>query len=155
MNKSLFVLIICLCFEMTGGCSGGPAKPAGFPKLYPVTLVLTQDGKPLAEATATLIPEDKSLKWGSGGFSDAEGKIELKTGNGFAGVPIGKFKVAVTKTITEGMAASPDEAGDPKTYTLVEKIYTEPATTTLTLDVTAESKELTLDVGKNVKIRVN
>lgn len=115
---------------------------------------MTQEGKPLTEATVTLIAEDKSIKWGTSGFSNTEGKIELKTA-GFIGVPAGKFKAVVVKTDAEGVPTSPDEAGDPKVYTLVEKIYTNPLTTPLVLDITAETKELTLDVGKAVKIRIN
>jgi hypothetical protein len=63
--------------------------------------------------------------------------------------------VVVTKTVSEGIPATPDESGDPKTYTLVEKIYTNPNTTPLILEITPETKELVQDVGKAVKIRID
>jgi hypothetical protein len=155
MNKSFFVWIFCCVCLVVAGCSNGnTTKPEGFPILYPVTLIMTQEGKPLTETTVTLIAEDQSMKWGTSGFSNAEGKIKLKTG-GFIGVPVGKFKIVVTKTVSEGVLDSRDEAGDSKVYTLVEKIYTDPLTTPLTLDVTAQTREFTLDVGKAVRIRIN
>ncbi|MDR3198622.1 MAG: hypothetical protein LBU34_12210 [Planctomycetaceae bacterium] len=157
MNQ-LFLFFIsifcCLCFTIAGCSDKDSAKPEGFPTLYPVTLLLTQEGKPLTETTVTLISENQSLKWGTSGFSDAEGKIELKTG-GFVGVPVGKFKAVVTKTISEGDLNSRDEIGEVKIYTLVEKIYTDQMTSPLILDVTPETKKLTLDAGKAVKIRIN
>jgi hypothetical protein len=155
MNRLFFVLIFCCGFSGVIGCSdGNPKKPEGFPTLYPVTLILTQEGKPLTETTVTLIVQDQSTKWGTSGFSNTEGKIELKTA-GFIGVPASKYKVVITKTVSEGIPTTPDESGDPKTYTLVEKIYTDPNTTPLTLEITPETKDVTLEVGKAVKIRID
>ncbi|MDR1269469.1 MAG: hypothetical protein LBK82_08085 [Planctomycetaceae bacterium] len=154
MNRLFFVLVFCCGFSGVIGCSdSNPKKPEGFPTLYPVTLILTQEGKPLAETTVTLIAKNKS-KWGSSGFSNTDGKVELKT-NGFIGVPAGQFNIVVTKTISEGMPTTPDETGNPKTYTLIEKIYTDPNTSPLTLEVTSETKDVTLETGKAVKIRID
>jgi hypothetical protein len=154
MNRLLSVLIFCcVCFGVAGCSNNNIPKPKDLPTLYPVILTLTQEGKPLTETTVTLIAEDQS-KWGTSGFSNANGKIELKTA-GFIGVPVGKYKVVVVKTVSEGVPTSPDEPGNPKTYTLVEKNYTNPNTTPLTLEITPETKELVLDVGKAVKIRID
>jgi hypothetical protein len=155
MNRLLSVLIFCFGFLGVAGCSNNNIpKPEGFPDIYPVTLTMTQEGKLLTGTTVTLVAQDQSTKWGTSGFSNTEGKIELKTA-GFIGVPAGKYKVVITKTVSEGIPTTPDESGDPKTYTLVEKIYTDPNTTPLTLEITPETKDVTLEVGKAVKIRID
>ena len=92
-------LFICLLsFGFVWGC--GPKLPDGMPKLYPVTLKVTQEGTPLEGATVVLA--GGADVWTATGITDAQGLTILHTEGRYPGVPEGTFKVSVTKTISEG-----------------------------------------------------
>jgi len=59
------------------GC-GGEKKPVGFPPIYPVTLHVTQEGKPLEGASVALVAPDGSVPWVVGGTTDADGNVKLR-----------------------------------------------------------------------------
>ncbi|QDS95209.1 hypothetical protein FF011L_40020 [Roseimaritima multifibrata] len=153
---------------MTLGC--GELRPDGFPDLYPVTLVVTQDGEPLADAMVSLYPENSSLtRWPVGGMSDASGNVELVTYGKYEGVPAGIFKVMVNKTVHEGdpipespaADASPAEraaydraikTGSRESFQVVQKEFRTADKTSLTVTVSPDAENsYTLDVGAAVK----
>jgi len=150
MILSGLVLIVPLIL----GCDKRP-MPEGLPKLYPLTLDLFQNGQPLAEATVSLYPMDSTSKWSSGGFSDDSGRAVIVTHGGFDGAPVGKYKVAVVKSIVEGAPESMDDQGNSQSFSLIESQYTNRNTTPLEIEVQSGKNSLRLDVGKVVKIKRN
>ena len=145
------------------GC--GKKKPEGMPDLEPVTLTVTQDGAPCADAQINLLSLDPSNKWTSGGTTDALGVVALATHGQYKGVPVGKYKVSVFKKVGEGTPPPPlptDEASEKayndyyesgQTYDLfclIEKKYTDFKTTPLEIEVVKGKNELTVDVGAPV-----
>ncbi len=72
------------------GCDSGP-------KLVPVTGTVTIDGKPLDGANIAFAPEPGNEYPAQGtDVTSAEGNYKLST-NGRAGLPPGKYKVAISK----------------------------------------------------------
>jgi len=159
MKQSL-TLFSCLSILLIAGC-GGAERPAGMPPLHPTTLTFTQGGVPLAGASVTLSPQDAAnTQWSLGGATDSKGVLNVQT-QGFNGAPEGTFKIAVTKTETEGTAAatessdlggaSPAAGGGSKSFHLVEAKYRSTGTTDLVLEVTAGRNSQTFDLGPAVR----
>jgi len=161
--KKLFLILFFVAFV---SCTQ-QSTPDGLPKLVPVTLTITQEGVPLADAMVSLI--DPNVPFMVGGTTDADGHVVLHTHGQYKGAPLGKFKVRVVKTDTDQRSHGPppDLRGPeldswhkenaknanqppPKTYSLVEKQYTDPNTTPLELDITGPLTQ-TLDVGKAIR----
>jgi len=160
LGKLRFVALLALlgticCMQ---GCTGGDSKPEGLPDLHAVTLTVTQDGSPLAGASVQLVPADPSSnKWVSGGTTDADGNAEIKTHGKFPGAPAGKYKVTISKTLTEDLNPEAD-ANDPmaekktKIYDLVDLKFGAAATTTAEIEVVAGSNSPEpIDVGAAIK----
>ena len=125
---SIFILALL-------GCS--KPRPEGLPKLYPVTLQFTQGGEPCVEAAVSLIPEPGS-PWGSGGITDANGRVTLHTHGKYPGIPAGNYKITVSKIESEFVGPTPQGMGDiqaSNAYSLIDSIYTLPSTTTLAIEV--------------------
>ncbi|MBY0228069.1 MAG: carboxypeptidase-like regulatory domain-containing protein, partial [Gemmataceae bacterium] len=78
-------------------------------KLVPAEGTITLDGKPLANANVTFVPEKGPSPVGT---SDAQGKFKLTTGNK-AGAPAGTYKVMVSLN-TEGSKDGPPTGPDAK-----------------------------------------
>lgn len=152
------------------GC-GGQKLPPGMPKLHKVTITITQENKPLAEAMVTLYQTDG--QWSSQGTTDAGGVIKKFFTNGqYEGVVAGNFKVCVRKVERE-YAIDPKDippeppAGTqenyawrmkyqehripPKEFDLVEAQYIDAKTTPLEIEVTADQREFNFDVGAAVR----
>ena len=126
------------------GCNA-QTRPDGMPTLYPLVLTVIQDGTPLAEARVSLFVETGESTWTVGGTTDASGKTSLLTHGKYPGVPAGKYKVCIFKV--EGLM--------PEEYDLVDVKLKSPITTTLTLEATPGTKNITLDVGKPIRQRLN
>ena len=91
--------IYCVLFALTlsfSGC-GGEQLPPGMPKLYPATLTVMQDGKPLAGARVTMMNTDPEVNWPTGGTTDNNGVIRLMTMGRYNGAPAGTYRVYVSK----------------------------------------------------------
>jgi hypothetical protein len=56
------------------------------------------EGKPLEGALVSCMPEGNE-KWFSGGITNAEGQVLLRTKGRYNGIPLGQFKVIVIKTV--------------------------------------------------------
>ena len=168
MNRTLISFItLSFAFFLTTGC-GGPARPAGMPKLYPASITVIQDGEPLAGALVLLSSEDPELvRWGPTGITDEQGVVVLRTDGKYNGAPLGTFKVVVEKRDRDPhphpeWASLPPENPNyrrydimemaRKNYDLVELHYGSIVDTPLTVEITAKRKNYTVDVGKSVRI---
>lgn len=151
------------------GCAG-PEKPEGMPDLLPVTLVLTQDGTPLAGANVALAPVEQTAgrNWTSGGMTDESGTVVISTYGKFRGAPAGTYKVALRKTKETGPISRDDgpegiaeykqweaehakELAQIKTVSCIEKAYTSAATTPLEITVDQGNTRFELNAGKSVE----
>ena len=167
MNRTFASLItlLLMAFLMTG-CWGEP-RPAGMPKLYPASIVVTQEGTPLEGASVQLFPEDSAnSQWGPGGMTDASGVAELRTNGKYPGAPLGSYKVVVTK---HGFEPHPHPEwadlpeSDPnrwkylqiqeglKAFELVETKYSLLKETPLRVEITAKEKTYPVDAGSKPK----
>lgn len=148
--------IMCLpvALVLLAGCSG-----SNLPKTYPVTGVVTYNGKPVEGAAVTLIPSNDNGR-SAGGETDVNGKFSVKTylspQDQPEGAVAGEYTITVTKLekreLPEGM--KPEEAikvfrdmGPPKQ--LLPKQYGSPNTSELKVTITDTAPEpLTLDLVK-------
>lgn len=159
------ILILPLfCF----GC--GQKLPSDLPRLYPTTLVITQEGKPLGDATITMNAEGS--KWPVTGLTDANGEAKMFVNGMYEGAPEGTYKVIVNKTETEEPdLPPPPENADPqqmmlynesivplmgqlKTFNRVEAVNTAFETTTLSVSIASGTDRYPLDAGKAVRVEV-
>lgn len=142
------------------GCSKDDGRPKDLPPLFPCEITITQDEKPLAQATVSLESSGEvNSVYLPSGITDESGKALIST-YGFKGAPAGKYKVTVRKTIVEDVKQVMDSYGDmvdsPGTdYRVVERKYSDAKATPHELEVTADKKtpKLTFDVGKPIKER--
>ena len=156
-NNQIFRLssavLLCLAFSICG-CDKTP-KPDGLPDLSPLTIAVTQDGSPLAEASVCLNPV--SGTWNAIGKTDATGKVALYTQGRYVGVAEGTYKVTVVKDDTDSSGTPSEASNDPnvfapaQAFSLVEIQYRDIETTPLTLQVSKGQKTATVDVGKAVR----
>ena len=168
MNRTLLSILVLLVTVLMTGC--GEKRPAGMPRLYPVSLTITQEGTPLAGAVVQLIPENSAhAQWGPGGMTDASGVAELRTNGPYKGAPLGKYKVIVTKSEIESPPSPPpkgpgvtrEDVGKYQTmlnrlkaYNYVETQYGSATDTPLHVEITAKVKTYTLDAGKPIKVQI-
>jgi len=134
----LFPIVLCLT---VAGCGGEP-RPDGLPELFPVTLTFTQEGEPCVEAIVTLIPESDS-PWGTGGITDANGRVAVRTHGKFLGAPAGRYRVTISKT--ESGVAGPAPADmftvqTIQTFHLIDPTYADFASTPLIIEVEANRR---------------
>src|SRR5690606_8372893 len=103
MNRKLNFAYASLPWLLASLIGCGESRPEGLPALFPASVTIEQDGKPLSDATVTLVPTDPALaRWPVGGQTDATGTANLKTYMQYEGAPAGSFKVTVNKNITKG-----------------------------------------------------
>jgi len=155
--------VVMLTCSVLFGC-GGKKRPEGLPKLFPLSVKIIQDGRPLPEASVILMSDKPELtRWPSGGVTGADGVVVITT-YGFEGAPEGTFKVVVTKEEVTGGAQSQEEAmkamqgettleGE-QHFSLVADEYANANTTPLSIDVSSSNKEVVeFDVGEAVRVQ--
>ena len=164
--KRIFVIFllsaVCCLPSLFLGC-GGDVRPPGFPKLYPVSLKVMQEGQPLADAAVSLRIADGSMTWSIGGRTNEQGVAELWTHGKFRGAPEGTFKVAVNKVVNEGEDEMNEAAnrGDMaaasriqvNSYSFVKEEYSSVSTTPIEVEITRQSRVIDVDAGAAVKLR--
>ena len=140
------------------------------PPLHPCHVTITQEGKPLEGANVRLHASGAGTKWHSSGMTNASGAADLVTQGQFRGVPEGTYKITVQKEEVVSLA-TPEQlaalekakAENPKWYDgpkikqefwqLVEKDYTLVESTTLEITVSKGQNNVSLDVGKAVRVK--
>ena len=152
-HQSIFVAFVIAITLM--GCN--KQRPDWLPELYPMTVIIMQDGKPLEGASVQLIPSD-SGRFAVSGITDAAGQAALTTSGKYPGAPSGQYKVIVTKTEIEKIGPPPkDEYSSQQIveYHLVETQYGGRKTTPHEIEIISGKNEAkTFDVGKKIREKV-
>ena len=163
MKRLILSLLIIGCL-FSSGC-GDPSRPKDLPKLYPVKLTFTQEGKPLENAMVVLKNVDPSFKWSVMATTDATGLADIVSHGQFFGAPEGQYKITVIKEVQESAkgltpqdenvdpAASVYSRGMITVYTLVEKQYTTEETTPIEITVSRKKADniKSFEVGKSIR----
>ncbi|MDR1960250.1 MAG: hypothetical protein LBQ54_14615 [Planctomycetaceae bacterium] len=106
-----------------------------------------------------LVPIDASgSKYQASSITDERGLAALST-YGFAGVPAGRYKVTIMKTIEGDLKYGKDAYGDnavigSTTYHLVDTKFSSAESSPYEIEITGSKAELTADVGKAIKTKV-
>ena len=144
----LFFLLPLLMVSI--GCNRGPAKPEGFPPLFPCTLTFEQEGSPLSGAVFSLLSvDDPSFKWSVGGITDEAGKAVLTTNGLHRGAPAGKYKITVRKMVVLARTEETLKRAD-----VIDPLLQKAETTTLEIEIAKGDNEKTLEVGKAVSVPI-
>lgn len=171
LTKLLVAAPALLALVAAFGC-GGEKLPAGMPKPVPTTITLTLDGKGLADASVTMIPDSGS--YAAVGKTDASGVAEMKTDGKYKGAVPGSYKVVVgAKDEIDYGELGPPPTGDPaalekwnidveksggmaqfKRYSLVSTEFTDVENTPLTLTVADGKNAETFDLGASAREEV-
>ncbi|MDR2171274.1 MAG: hypothetical protein LBP59_14110 [Planctomycetaceae bacterium] len=157
MRRFLFVTLISSIMLFIG-CSQS-AKPLDFPDLYPCTVIITQEGKPVADAIVEFIRQDAdNTKYVPVQHTNNKG-IAVMTTYGFTGAPAGKYKIIVTKNVEDETVIKDKDTGEiiivsETKYKLIDPAYSDTKTTPLEIEVLKEKNvKQTFDVGKAIKIK--
>ncbi|MDO5554834.1 MAG: hypothetical protein Q4G68_13835 [Planctomycetia bacterium] len=149
-QKFLFVIVL-LIFTICGtACNTGPQKPEDFPDLTSCKLKVTQDGSPTEGIFISALRTDRSREWSIFGVTDANGIATMMTQDKFAGVPEGDYILTMTKQESE---PSDTSVTGETTFILLEKKYTNAATSPLRLTVGSEPVKETYEIGKPVRLK--
>jgi hypothetical protein len=154
--RTFLFLVLSTPLLFQAGCGGGDSgRPADLPKLYPVSITITQGDQPLEGATVTLVSTPPAV-YGTSGTTNASGTAVLRTYS-YDGAPAGDYAVLVKKvgaenqrdvTITEGV---PVMAGG-QSYNYVDARFSTKDGTTLNITVTEKGAKESFDVGAPVRI---
>ncbi|MDR0337421.1 MAG: hypothetical protein LBI18_10055 [Planctomycetaceae bacterium] len=116
--KQFQIFMSLLLVSFLVGCYS--KAPDGFPRVYPATITVTQDGKLLEGAVVILESLTEHTRWSVGGKTDATGSVQPATVQGnhsVVGVPAEDFLV----TITKNPVVEIDQTVDPETLTPQER----------------------------------
>ena len=144
MKRQLFSVVVLLSFLMFGCGHDGPAD---LPRLYPCKIkIVDKSGDAVEDASVVAINSDS--KWASIGQTGSDGIAVLKTNGTYPGVPVGMYKILVTKySVTVTAKSSDPEQGDEVAETLVfDKSFSDESTTPLQLTMEAKSNDVTFTV---------
>jgi len=155
--KKIIISFILVAALMTGCAKDN--RPSDLPPLYPCAITITQDGSPLVGATVHLVPvAAENAKYQASTVTDEKGKAVLTT-YGFDGVPAGRYKVCVWKTVVEGVTQITNSDGElvntlGTEYRTVEREYSDATTTPHEIEITNKKMPPhSFDVGQAVKIQ--
>ena len=152
MDTKIMVLLVALVAILVCGCSK-QLKPDGFPPLYPVSITVIQDGKPLEGALISLHgTENSPLKWGVFGFADRNGRAVLLTHGIHSGAPEGEYIVTVSKQ-EEVEISRRAESTVTEAFSFVEEQYVSKEKSPLRIHIQKKGKKhVEFDVGKPVRV---
>lgn len=150
------VVLFCISLLTLSGCS--EKRPEGMPKLYPCTVSVIQDGKPLSEASISLIPVDSSSRWASGGLTNESGKAEMQIFGKYKGAAPGKYYLCINKTeegpISSDIRQPGSEATEPDIFDLIAPKFGDIDTAQIVEVVENRKNAWTVDVGSAVRILI-
>lgn len=155
--KKVFALVVCALIAL--GCSGckKDQRPADLPEdMTPCKIILTQEGKPLADATVEFAYSTQ-VKYTTSGSTDEKGVATMVT-YGYPGAQQGVAKIVVRKVVTEGASEAEEygESGDSGSdFNVVGAKYRSAETTDLEITIGKENVEETFELGPAVKEPAN
>jgi hypothetical protein len=149
----IFVLVLLIL----NGCSQSIHE--GLPPLYPCSITVIQDGKPLDGANVSLIRQDGEATWIVCGITNSSGVAKIQTQMRYSGAPEGKYNVRISKTVSEGQpklvpsddAEQPLSIGDIPSYFVIDPKYDNVNTTPFEISVTNGKNKKSFDVGQSIK----
>jgi len=153
MNRYTSILLFPLFLFC--GCSDQSSRPSDLPPLFPCTVLILQDGKPLEGAFVEFHAVTEQ-KYQPAAFTDASGNAVILT-YGFSGVPSGTYKVTVIRNIDDDHVYRTDADGEQalvsyNIYKTVEDLYSSVETTPFEIEVISKRVQETFDVGKAIKV---
>jgi hypothetical protein len=90
------------------GCDG---RDPDLPRLVPVAGTVTLDRDPLSGAMVTFVPCGGTRGRGATGYTDEQGRYQLRAPDGHLGVPVGEYRVIVTKLVMPDGSDFPIDSG--------------------------------------------
>jgi len=110
------ILSLLVAFVLVAGCG----KPSNLPPQYPVSGIISLDGKPLPGAGIMFLPRGETRGRGAMAMTDPTGKYTLKTDHGGPGAPEGEYAVTISRVVNRDgtpYVPNPDvaEAGERET----------------------------------------
>lgn len=162
MEKIMMKKILLVTLIVVFGCN--QRLPDNMPRLYPLTVTVTQEGRTLDDATVALTALDEGNPWTSGSRTDKNGVATIRTHGRYDGVPAGKYKVCIKKILVEG-DPPPSEMelfenpgmprGKPQElYHVVPLNFNDPEKTPFEVEVKESSNKCRLEIPETVKIPV-
>ena len=107
LHRQVCFLVLCALVVIAVGCGRDP----NLPPLVPVTGTITLNGKPVEGASVSFIPVGTTRGNGATGYTKAEGKYELVAPGGDKGVPVGEYRVTVSKLVNPDGSPYSGESG--------------------------------------------
>ena len=112
MKPITFLFVLCLCLGCLAGC--GPRFPKDFPKVYPMTVTVTDGDTPLSQVQLMFYRVS-----GGGcavsGSTDANGVAKITTSQGAyakVGIPAGEYVVTVDDIISVDLGLTPEQVAN-------------------------------------------
>ena len=141
--KSGLYLYLALGLWAIAGCG----RPYEGPHLLPVAGSVTLDGKPLSNAAIQFVAAGETKGLGGAALTDGAGKFKVTTPDGaHVGLAAGDYSVVISKLVNpdgSDFIATPDLAPmDANAKELLPSVYSDPAASTLTARVRADSPPL-------------
>ena len=154
--RNITIAFMLTVLSMTG-CSKD-SRPSDLPPLFPCEMTITQAENPLAGASVSLVSLDEAnTKYQAPAVTDGNGRAVLVT-YGFDGIPAGRYKVCVWKTVVEGVTQRTDKDGElvaslGTDYRTVERRYADAKTTPHEVEISGKggATKASFDVGKAIK----
>jgi hypothetical protein len=163
LHKISIVILLFLSFSVPflSGCSSKRVPPQGMPTLYRCSILITQNGQPLADAVVSLHSTSENFPWTINGRTNEKGQAEIFTHGYFKGAPAGDFKVTVDKLETvvpplpEVMPTSESELAklynkreeETKEYRLVDVKFTQTESTPFSINVNKKMGVISLELS--------
>ena len=108
--RTITFLLFAVAIIIQSGC--GQQFPPDWPKTYPTTITVTQDGQPYEGVTLVLTRTENHGSWAVAGITNASGIAEIETSWTHAsakGAPEGTFRVTLSKDVPFERSISDEE----------------------------------------------
>ena len=140
-----FVLVFLVSILIFSGCK---KRPDGLPKLFPVTVQIMSEGKPVTGASVLLFPEDSSSRWAGSAVTDTSGNANIQVLGQYNGTPVGKYTAIVTMVEIDQRGEDQYDAFD-----LIDPKFGDVARPAIQIEVKEEKNNIIQDVGPLVRIK--